>query len=240
MQKKSLIALLVVPFLLLCSFGFKTIKGNGHLISRNFDNKNFTDIAVSGNMKVYLKQGSTYSVKITAEENIMDLLEVKTEGQKIKLGFRAGNVSIQTSKEITVFITAPEFLGLEAGGNCSYLSQGALSASAPLSLSLTGASAATLEVAVSAVNVNINGAGNAKLTGKSGTLTIDGSGSSNINTSGMPVKKATVHSSGNCHAQVNALETLSVKSSGNADISYKGNPVIKKELYGSASLRQSK
>ena len=66
------------------------VSGNGHIVSRERETGNFSGVEVSGSLKVHVRQASAASVKIETDENLMDLVEVFTEGNTLVISTKKG------------------------------------------------------------------------------------------------------------------------------------------------------
>jgi len=65
----------------------------------------FSDLKVSGNFEVILKQGDKYACTIETYENLQELIEVRNSGRALKIDTKKCTKGKKRSK---VFITAPE------------------------------------------------------------------------------------------------------------------------------------
>ncbi len=232
--------LLLIPSLALLSLAacnMNRVKGNGHVVSKNFSEKGFKDIDVESALTVYLKQGPDYSVRIDAEDNILELMQVRIAGDELKIGYK-DNINAQPTKDIKVYITAPDFRNLEASGACNIISQGSLRGNA-IALSLSGASNSELEVETNKFEVDASGASEISLKGKTAYLSVEGSGSTEIHGFPLLSEHTKVSISGSGEAEVYASQSLEVEISGAGDIKYKGNPAtINKDVSGAGSITQ--
>lgn len=236
MKKTLLIASIALLSLAACNMN--SIRGNGHVISKTFAEKGFNEIEVSSAMNVYLKQGPDYSIKIDAEENLLSLMKVHTEGDKLVIGFKE-KVSINPTKDIKVYITAPDFRNLDASGACNFISQGNIKGNT-LKLDLSGSSNAQLDVALNKLEVDVSGASEIALKGKTAYLEIDGSGSTSIHGFPLLSDHTKVSISGAGDAEVCAAQSLEVEISGAGNVSYKGSPSsINKDISGAGSVNQA-
>jgi hypothetical protein len=232
MKKFFLIA--TASILLLASCINKGIRGSGHVITKQFTETGFKNIDVSSVMKVYLKQGDKYEVKVEAEDNIMDLIEVKKEGEKLEFGFR-DHTSLNPTKDIIIYITAPDFHELSASGASGYVSQGTIKTS-EISLDLSGATKVKLALDVTSVKVDASGASEIILSGNANSLEVDGSGSTDISAFDLKSQMADIGISGAGSAKVQAEKDLKVEISGAGHVVYKGNPTVTKDISGAGKV----
>jgi hypothetical protein len=230
--------LLLIPSLAILAFSscdFNRVKGDGHVVSKSFNQTGFKNVDASSSMDVILKQGTDYSVKIDAEENILQLIDVRKEGDKLIVGFK-DNISASPTKDIKVYITAPEFHELEGSGACTFSNNGVL-ASNELKLDLSGACNTHLNVDVKKLDIEASGASEIEVRGKAVYFAIDGSGSTSISAYQLMTDHADIGLSGAGDAQVSVAQSLKVDLSGAGSVKYKGNPsTINKEISGAGSV----
>jgi hypothetical protein len=233
-MKKFLFIPALAILVLSSSCSMNVVKGNGHVVSKSFEKSGFKDIEAGSSMNVVLTQGD-YSVKIDAEENIMKLIDVHTEGDKLVVGFK-NNVNINTSKEIVVYISAPEFRKLDGSGACNFSNKGTIKGR-ELNLDLSGASNAELTLDVQKLDIDASGASAIKLKGNTIDFSVDGSGSTDVKAFDFIASNVDIGLSGAGEAEVNASKSLKVDLSGAGNVRYKGNPEhLSKELSGAGSV----
>lgn len=235
---KKLLLLPAITLITFASCNFNTVKGNGHTVTKSYTETGFRDIEASSSVDLILKQGPDYSVKIEAEENILELLKVRKEGDKLIIGLK-NNVNISTTKGIKVYITAPAFHKLEGSGSCNFSSDGLLTGNA-LELGLSGACNAKLNMEVKKLDIDASGASEIELKGKTIDFSVDGSGSTSVKAFDFMTENTEVDLSGAGDAQVYASRSLNVDLSGAGNVQYKGNPPsISKELSGAGSVSKA-
>lgn len=111
-----------------------------------------------------------------------------------------------------------------------------------LELSLTGASdfeARVLDVQ-GLLSLNASGASDSYLAGQVGELTVNVSGSSDVNASHLsPLKRASVTASGSSDVELGEVQELSYHVSGASDLEYKGTPrILSKHSSGASTVSQ--
>lgn len=220
--------------LLLSSCIMTGTRGSGHVVSKTYNESGFKDVDISSVMKVYLKQGDQYQVRVDAEDNLQDLIEINKEGDKLSFGIKDGK-SINPTKDIIIYITAPDFHKLEASGAGGYVSQGSIKTN-ELLLDLSGATKVKLDLNVANIKVDASGASEIVLSGIANGLEVDGSGSTKVKAYDLKSQAVDIDISGAGNADVQAEKTLKVEISGAGNVSYKGNPAITKEINGAGKI----
>lgn len=229
---------LLIPVLALLGLGscnFNRVKGNGHVVSKTYQETGFKDIEVSSSISVLLKQGSEFRIRIDAEENILEQLQVRKEGDKLVIRPR-NNTNLSPTREIKVYITAPEYHNLEGSGSCAINSDGLLSGN-EIELDLSGAGTTQLKVDVKKLKIDASGSSEIELSGKAVDFSIGGSRSTSVDAFGLETENTAIELSGSGDAGVFASRSLKVDISGAGSVQYKGNPsVIEKDISGSGSI----
>lgn len=236
MKKISIIA--SIALVLASSCMIAGTKGNGHVVSKTYNETGFRNIDVSAAMKVYLTQGDTYEVKIEAEDNILDLIKVEKEGDKLVFKFK-NNISVSPTKDIVIHVTAPDFHELGASGAGGFVSTGVIKTN-ELLVDLSGATKVKLNVEVNKINIDASGSSKIILAGNANQLGVDGSGSTKVEAYDLKTQKTTIDISGSGGANVYAERELNVEISGAGNVNYKGNPSISKDISGAGNITAAK
>jgi hypothetical protein len=212
------------------------ITGEGDLRTETRSTGSFTalETQISGN--VFYTQGSEYKVELTAQQNILNVMETPIINNKLVVRFR-NNVRVRSHEQITVRVTAPSISGITSSGS------GNVSVLSPLTgnnlfFNLTGSGNISLPaITTSHLEATISGSGNIYLSSGSATTTrfkITGSG--NIDAQNLPSKSAITNTSGSGTIKLNASETLDVTISGSGSVFYVGSPLINTNISGSGRV----
>ncbi|HVI47356.1 MAG TPA: head GIN domain-containing protein [Chitinophaga sp.] len=237
MKKIVKLAAYVLPFMLLVAVlsSFRTafdqqIKGNGVIKSENRNASPFTEISTSGVYKVVVQQGSTHSIKIEAEENLLPYILTEVRGDELEIKSRKG-ISINPTKPITVYVTLEKVKRLSASGASGFTSTGTLR-SDKLELEFSGATNANLELNTGKVAVDLSGASNIELKGTSRSAEYGISGAADIAATDLRSDDVEIGISGTGKARVFAEKKLNVSVSGMGKVKYKGEPVVTQSISG--------
>jgi len=203
----SLIAVaVVVAAALTLSRLFSTyiIEGSGNVVTRTMDFSNFTAIDVGGGFKVEITQSDSYSVRVTADNNTFDYIDVYKTGDTLAIGLKSGysfrSVTLKTQ------ITMPNLYAVALSGG----TQGTAKEFA-----------STHEF-----NLVLSGGSSLELEGSGGNLNLVASGGSRSDLSDFPVHNATVLLSGGSQATINLDGTLDANLSGGSQLQYIGTPTM--------------
>ena len=244
------------------SFGGETIKGNGNIVTRNFDVKAFDNLAVfmpfSTNYDVNFTVADTYSCTVRLDENLFDYLEIKVKDSELQLGKPQKQMKHKLRPtECVIEVTAPSLdeVNMAGSGRVNVLSP--LDAQkmaffvagsgnivfkeaaniAHLELGIAGSGDILMPALVSDhLELNIAGSGNAKVErGTVANAEVDVAGSGDCALACETEKlDANIAGSGDITARVNGQLDYSIIGSG--DVSYYGNPTLKGDKLGGGKV----
>lgn len=199
------------------------ISGNGKLKKETRPAKGaFSEISSAGKYKLVLKQGSSHSIEVEADENILPYLETEIEGNELKLHPKKG-YNLSPSQSITVWITLATLKEINASGQAEITTDGALKGDG-LEMNFSGRVDAKLDVQYDKLEVAMSGSGKMKLNGRADHAEVSISGSGEVDAPEMRSKNMELHISGSGNASVNVSEKLEVAISGSGNVKYRGNP----------------
>ncbi|MBN2556382.1 MAG: DUF2807 domain-containing protein [Anaerolineales bacterium] len=254
-MKAATIYLLVMGVLLTGCSG-RTLIGSGVVAGEDYDLDDFSSVDVCCGMELFIQTGAPEAIHIEAEDNILEALEVRLNGDTlvVDFGMIIGFLDVQETRPIQVFVTLPELTGIEVSGG------GALSAQdiqgERLSLNLSGGSRAYLEgISVSdfliessgggtyeirslqaeSLALDASGGGKITLYGTVSDLTATLSGGSELDGDGLLSHNAVLDISGGGRSSLSVSDTLRVDLSGGSRLDYFGSPQIDRSDISSAS-----
>jgi hypothetical protein len=197
----------------------------------------FTELVVSGLGTVELVRGEMPSVRITADDNILPLLETRNHNGKLALGMRSG-ASLHPVTPITYVVTAPDLKKLHLSGAAHVKS-----VSLPgqyIDIRVTGAGTATLrDVNCASLKLTLSGAGHATLSGRADRAVLNISGAGDINAGELKATAVEAHVSGAGIISVWATDELKAKVSGAGKVRYNGEPRVEQRVSGAGSVGPS-
>jgi hypothetical protein len=193
----------------------------------------FTSVEVSSSFRVTLTQSSNYSVTVTANQKIFDLIEVNQIGSTLKISMRPGTFS--GTADLSAQITMPELRNVTLSGATSGTAAGFRSAQ-PFAVQLSGASSLQLTGFQSGnITADISEASSLKASGAAGDLVSVVSGASSLDLSGLAVNDASVNLSGASHAQVDVGGRLDAQVTEASSLQYSGDPTLGSIITSGAS-----
>lgn len=237
-MKKSLLLVVAAGFLFAsCGYiGGKRVRGNSNLTTSERSVGDFNGVNTSGSFDVYVSSGPA-SVKIEAEENLIPYIETFVEGNVLKIKTKQG-FWLKTNRQVKIFVTAPSFSSIHSSGSGNIVSQGKISDSNKIELSVTGSADITVDLDAPEVKSEITGSGNVKLTGTTKTFSGEIRGSGDIKAYDLQSEDTDIQISGSGNADVSASVKLKVHIAGSGDVRYKGDPQLDSRIAGSGSVKK--
>lgn len=204
------------------------IVSSGNLVTEEMEFSDFAIVEVGYAFEVEISQASSYSVDITADDNLFDYIEVSRTGDSLTIGLKSGYTYRPQwpwgTLTLRAEITMPELYELQLSGATRGTVEG-FSSSHEFILGLSGASFLKGDFTTSGdAQFTLSGASTAELEGAANDLTISASGASRLELSDFPVHNADVTLSGASRATINLDARLDGDLSGASYLLYLGNP----------------
>jgi hypothetical protein len=240
------------------TFGGKTVKGDGNIVTRNFDVIAFNEISAALPATVNFTVSDNYSCTVTVDENLFEYLDIKVENNELQLckQQKYNNTGLKAT-EFVIEVTAPSLkeINLAGSGTFNVLSplegenmEVSVAGSGDIyfkekvametfEMSVAGSGDIDcIELVANKLDVTIAGSGDLKVasgTVREATASIAGSGDI-VLTCGIENLDTDIAGSGDIKARVNGKLKYSIIGSG--DISYYGNPVVEGDKAGRGSV----
>lgn len=256
MKTKTLIFIALTGIILTSceDWGMNCIRGNGDFLSEERSSNYFNKIEVEGSFDVFVSQGSTRSIVVEADENLLDQIVTSTSGDRLIISTRRDRC-LRSSNPIEVYITTPDLKDIQLSGSgsleCQNLETPDLNVDLDgsgsiylgyvntdeIDLTIDGSGYIDCDVVTSSAEMNVNGSGEMRVSGTTDVADITVSGSGKIRANEMDASDcyATVTGSGDIYAF--AFDLLDISITGSGTVYYYGNPAqIVKRITGSGNI----
>ena len=212
------------------------IYGDGHVTTRDANVGSFNSVDVSGALEAHISQGSGNSVKVETDQNLLDLVEIFTDGNTLVARTKKG-YNLQPSRKIVVYITAPEFKSINVSGASKIVADNAISGN-EMHLGASGASHISMEVNGGKISSDLSGASSLSLKGQTTDFDLQASGASHSNCYELVAENAMIDVSGASSAEITANKNLRAEASGASHVRYKGNASVNSNTSGAGSVKR--
>lgn len=190
----------------------EVVEGSGTIVTESRELDAFAEVVMFGPCDLTVTIGETQTVDVTADDNVLPLLETSVEDGKLVIETTDW---FEATERPNIVITVAELTTLELFG------------AADVGVSGLNNAAFSLEVAGSG-QVTLDG------TTTAGAFAIMGSGE--VLATELVAEQIEVFVSGAGEAEVNAAETLLVEVFGSGEVRYAGRPVVTQTVLGSGRV----
>jgi Putative auto-transporter adhesin, head GIN domain len=199
-------SILILAILFTSFTSFSQLRGSGKTVTKTYDYQDFNKVNFDDlNGKLEIGVGKPFSISITIDDNLVDILSViENSSDKeltITLKENRNNKKYIENTNIRIKVTLPSITSLRHNGNSS--------------LTVTNCNSDSLLIE------NLDNA-STTISGKTDTLIIKNTGNGNLYADKLVSKTAAIKCSGNGNVSVNVTETITAKTSGNGNIVNKG------------------
>lgn len=200
----------------------------------------FNVIEVSGAVSLYLSQGNTTGIAVSAgDEKYNNKIKTEVKDGVLRISVEGGvwNGFNWTNRKLRAYVTVTDINRLDVSG-ASYVSISGTLKADDIKMEVSGASEVKGIVAVNKLDMDMSGASVAKLSGTVNEGTIDASGACKVNSYDLVFNKCKVSSSGASDIRVTINGELDADATGGSTIYYKGSGVGKAlNTSGGASIK---
>ncbi|MBS7565282.1 DUF2807 domain-containing protein [Mucilaginibacter sp. Bleaf8] len=217
-----------------CRFG--KVKGSGHQITENRKVESFDRIEVSGAYEVKLKQDSTLSISVTADDNLMKHIRTNVSGGKLHIFSKR---SLSSVKPMVLVIGVKSLNEVKVSGAVDIEGLGRINTT-NFSLNISGASKVKLDLSAADVSTEARGATEIYMSGQAASHKVKLTGAGKLFAYDFVVGDYKINTAGATHCEINVLKNLAVDSRGASEVSYKGNPSnVSNHKSGASSINKA-
>ena len=196
------------------------------------------EVSLAGTGNLTIVQGNMPALTVTADDNLLALIETETSGRLLRIRPKSG-YSLNPKTPLTYTLTIPQLEKVTLSGSGTV--HAARFTGEKLSLQLSGSgNVFARDMEYGELSLSLSGSATAKLSGVAQEAKIRVSGSGDVDARELRSAVSEVRVSGSADVRVWATTTLNARVSGSADIRYRGEPKIEKRISGSGSVKQIK
>jgi len=249
---KLLILAVIVLFSSCDDWDLKGIKGEGPMVSEDVEVSDVQGVILEIPATVYLEKGDVQSIRIDAQQNILDNIIKSTDDDLLKLRF---DEDVSRSEPIKVYMTIASLRGIDIRGSGEVISNSQFSSEGNLYINISGSGNVDAEVDAHEVDMNISGSGDinlktvcerlysnisgsgdVRLTGTTNYAEFSTSGSGDVQAYNFSIKTCKIKIIGSGDAKLNVSEELDISITGSGDVHYIGSPALSVNITGSGDI----
>jgi hypothetical protein len=228
---------IAMPFLLLAAFAATasaqestTIEPSGKIITKDINVQPFDAIKAEGLYELILSQGDKESVKIEADDNLMDLFSVTNDGSSLVINMpklKNKNINFKNNKDdkklrLKVYVTFKKLKSLDVAVIGNVRSESTVKADA-FNLESKNVGNVDLQLTTDKLTMTNKGVGNITLRGNAKDANVTNAGVGQFDGSDLIVQTMNINNSGVGSADVNVEKDITIKQSFLGKVSNKGN-----------------
>jgi hypothetical protein len=228
MKKRTIPIVVALMLVVLTSLGVggcigENVTGSGNLTTETHDLTDFTRIEAHSGFELEVTMSDTFSIKITADDNVHEYIVVEKSGDTLEIGLRGTRFYHSVTLEAEV--TMPALYKIElSGGSQAYIT--GFSSAHDLEANLSGGSQLSGDISTGDAEFELSGGSQVDLEGAGEDLAIDASGGSRLDLEEFPIDDASIDMSGGSRATINISGILNAALSGGSRIEYVGEPTL--------------
>lgn len=196
--------------------------------AENRNVRDFDAIKVSAGIDLYISMGNEESVRVVADEDIIDDVKTEVRGGTLHVymkntnsWFNIFNWGSSTSRK--VYVTARELKSIDASSGSDVKSENTLKGD-ELKVEVSSGSDVNIDVVYKEVSLSSSSGSDARLSGKAKYFTGSASSGSDINARDLEAQICKVSASSGSDIVVTATDEIKANASSGADIRYYGSP----------------
>ncbi len=205
-------------------------------VTKDYNFQGFTGVSVASGMKLDVKQGGSFEVKVQTKENNFDRIRVEQRGNILEFSILPFS-NIHERVEISVTIPVLTFIELSGGSIAN------IAINVPdknFNAELSGGSSLTGNLQTQRLEIAASGGCRTEMTGRADSLKINASGGSRVKLDNFSVKVSRLDLSGGSMVDIYVTELMDINASGGSRIFYKGNPRLGKTSFSGGAGVQSR
>ena len=203
------------------------IEVSGNVITKEISVKSFDELNASGVFNLLLSQGDKESLKIEADDNLMDLFIVENDGSTLTIKMKK-NSNFNSKKQLKVYVTFKTLKSMDLGMVGGTSSDDKLKFT-DLKLKNQSVGSVSLNMTLQTLNMENQSVGSVKLEGSAENAVVKNNSVGSINAGNFVVQKMDIENNGVGSATVNAEKELKYSDSFLGKVSNRGNATVKKK-----------
>jgi len=195
----------------------------------------FSKISISVPADVYIEQSTDYSLKIDADPDVLNKIEVEVKDGTLHIE-KEKNLNNRKG-DIKIYISSKKYNGISLAGSCDLEAKANIS-SDELSINMAGSCDAMFsDLKAEKLKLNLAGSCDIDIKGEGASLMkANIAGSADLSMFDFPVEKSSISIAGSGDCEVYVTEMLDASVAGSGSIVYKGTPKVKTSVHGSGSV----
>lgn len=208
------------------------VKGSGKLKTETIEYNGFKHLMLQGNFNLTITQGDTEGIRISTDDNLIELFQTRIEGDVLHITMLA---DIRKFEELNVNLSVRELQSITLLNQVKIKSQQVLHFD-DLSIFSSGQSQIDCEFYATRLILNLHDQCFTKLKGYAEVFSINAHDETELNAFALQSEKCQITSTGYSEVMVYCEKTLKLKVTGESNVYYIGEPKITERIFSSAGF----
>lgn len=222
------------------TFGIETIKGNGNVVTQNYNVNAFNEISTSLPATINFTVSNDYTCVVRVDENILEYLDIKVDEQDLVMKKQEKHKNaILRATEFVIEVTAPSLEDINlAGSGALYVLSPMEGNEIEVNLAGSGDVIFKQQLGLNEIELNLAGSGNIEcyeLVADRLDANLAGSGDLRVKAGTVTTAEASVAGSGDCDLYCE-IDTLDANIAGSGDIKARVSGKLKYSIIGSGDI----
>jgi hypothetical protein len=210
------------------------VRGSGNVVEETRTVSGFDTVILKGVGNIFIEQGRSEGLRIEAEDNLIEHMEIEVVGDRLEIGFK-NVINLRPTKPINFYVTMIDVESIQLLGSGN-INAGPITTD-ELRLVLAGSGNITAEdLDVDIVRAELPGSGDITLSGSAPRQEIRLMGSGDYEGRDLVSQEADISIAGSGNVTVDASEQLDITIAGSGTVRYIGDPQIDQNILGSGRI----
>jgi len=212
-----------------------SIKGEGPTVTETWDLDPLHGIGLSFSGDVILTQGSTQSVQVEGQKNVLDNIQRQVKSGYWNIKF---DKNVRNHEKVIVRVTMSSLDKVSLSGSGNITTTNRFTGLQDVSVSVSGSGDISLNLSGEDINCRISGSGKIDLAGQASSTEVAISGSGDLHAFDLQSESSKIRISGSGDVEISASSSVAASISGSGGVRYKGGATnINSKVSGSGKVR---
>ncbi len=215
------------------SIGDPGVRGSGRRIAQARAVGDFDRIEVAGDFDVRIASGTSPSLRIQGDDDLLPLVETSVENGVLRV---RSERQLRPSRRILIEIGTPRLAGVETSGSSDVRAFGVRADA--FDADVSGSGSLEADGSFGDMAVSVSGSGQVVGRGIAETVDVHVSGSGDVDLLAVSARSARVTTSGSGDVSLAVSESLDASTSGSGQVRYTGRPSVNASVSGSGDVER--
>ena len=196
------------------------MRGNGEVTTETRQVGDFTEVEACCSFRVELTQSPT-AIRVEGESNLLEYVVTEVRADRLDIRFK-NNASINSKKDITVYVSTPELTYVGAGAAADVYATGMFEGDR-LRLDVSSGARLDMQFTGNELRAEANSGGHLRVSGRGRALDVDASSGAQIEAKDYAAEEVDAEASSGAGVEVNVSERLEASANSGGRVRYRGD-----------------